>query len=284
MTVDPGYFIASLFTFFIFCMVIVGTVPQLRVLLTYGKTLSPQSSNCSLIDLATSLTVPKSFFTHYYIFFTLNLLVLKLTIIGYKYTDYIPIIDDVNYELYSIFYWFYILQAIRRFSESIFVFNYGENSKMNVSHYILGIGYYLVVSSNAILSLVQYENSPSFEFNLLNWKIVLPFVIFSLASIDQTLNHIHLALLVKYTNPSKGLFKYIDCPHYFDEIIIYSTFPLTILLFKGLQSWNIYDINLVLDWLFVITILSISSHSSHKFYQKKFDDYKQRWCIFPGIF
>ncbi|EDO15875.1 hypothetical protein Kpol_1009p22 [Vanderwaltozyma polyspora DSM 70294] len=210
----------------------------LPVFLQYGKTITKNNkgeSNDSNVNKVLfkieHFTVPKSYFSHFYIISTiLSIAVLK------------------DYPKYPIS-WLLLVHSLRRLYETIYVSKYSKNSRMNWSHYIVGIWFYSVL--HLIVRIKLHQGKISKDINIVS------LVIFIIASWDQYKNHRVLSELVKYSLPTKRLFKICCSPHYFDEILIYSSFV----------SYNNEFIWLL---IWVIASLSISAIETKAYYKDKF--------------
>ncbi|KAG0674256.1 3-oxo-5-alpha-steroid 4-dehydrogenase [Pichia californica] len=105
-------------------------------------------------------------------------------------------------------------------------------------------------------------------------NIVIAFIIFLFASYDQWINHNILSNQIKYTLPNYGLFKYVICPHYFDESMIY----LSLLIIKPCISF-------IIIFLWVLINLTISANQSYIFYKEKKEiKISNHYIIIPFIY
>ncbi|CAI4065383.1 hypothetical protein N7582_002994 [Saccharomyces uvarum] len=215
--------------------------------LQYGKTYQPKgTSKClSILDKIKKYTVPKAYFAHFYYLATF-----LSSITLYFYPKY-PIV------------WIIFGHSLRRLYETLHVLRYTSNSRMNWSHYLVGIWFYSVLL--LILNISLYKNTVPSKLN------TKAFIIFCIASWDQYRNHCVLARLVKYSLPSGGMFSLVCCPHYLDEIIIYSTLlP--------------YEQEFYLTLIWVIASLSISALETQNYYRQKFkDDHVAHYAIIPYV-
>lgn len=144
---------------------------------------------------------------------------------------------------------------------------------MNIAHYALGLVFYSLISINCYLGLTVSKN---WHFSALESVLVAVYII---TAYDQFQNHKHLALLKKYSMPSRGLFLMVACAHYFDEIVIYSI--VAALALK--EEARLVDINFGLAAVFVAVNLSISSRETHEYYKRFGTKYKAKWSIIPGL-
>lgn len=227
-------FIAS--TYFVGCFCVLFAKFHLPQLLGYGKTLKSSS------NFWYNLTCPKSYFTHFYI--------ISLVFSGYNVWVYHNLLAACL-----------MLHSLRRLYESLFITQWGS-SKIHAAHYLVGIWFYTVINLSVNIC------SDKTEFRIIS---VMIFVFFSL---DQTANHFHLSRLRKYSHPSYGLFKYICCAHYFDEVMIYFAFAL---MNNGTRVLLGYSL------LWILINLGTSSYETGNWYLQKFS-YRSRWYFIPYIF
>lgn len=215
---------------------------RLPTFLRYGKTLLPnKEAKLQLIYT----TVPKAWFAHFYYLSTI------LSLVNVYYYHRSPIV------------WLVAFHSIRRLYETTFICKYTPHSRMNWSHYVVGIWFYTVL--NLIIALKHYESVVSYSLK------PLPFLTFTLASWDQNNNHRNLSKLVKYSLPRYGLFQLICCPHYFDEVLIYAS----------LATYNSEFLWLL---LWVVINLSVSALENKKYYNDKFPRAKvPQHAIIPFI-
>lgn len=237
----------------------------LNQLLAYGKvaqTSKPQTTGFSrLIQLAATLTVPKYYFAHFYALFT----VLQWVQLPYVF-HHGPFTQQA-------FVWLLLTtQATRRAAESFALTQWGLKSRMHVSHYAVGILFYVCVAANCYCGLLE----PSNPLSLRHVAVSMVFVFFS---VDQFLNHLHLASLVKYSPPTFGLFLLVACAHYTDEIFIYAA--------VAAASWNYAALPVsgafFAAWMFVAINLCVSGLESFHYYCTKFDDYSVSFAVIPYL-
>lgn len=215
--------------------------------LQYGKTYQPNNDTkfSSILERIKKFTVPKAYFSHFYYLATL------LSLITLYFYPKFPIV------------WIIFGHSLRRLYETLYILRYTNKSRMNWSHYLVGIWFYSVLL--LILNISLYRNTIPSTPN------TYALMIFCIASWDQYKNHCILAQLIKYSLPTGRLFGLVCCPHYLDEIIIYSTLlP--------------YEQEFCLTLIWVITSLSISALETRNYYKHKFkDDDVPRYAIIPYV-
>ncbi|KAF5248409.1 hypothetical protein FANTH_5944 [Fusarium anthophilum] len=155
------------------------------------------------------------------------------------------------------------LQGSRRLYESLFVFKPGS-SPMWFIHWALGVAFYAVISlavwiegSSAILSCWDSPN--------------------------QSLNipRRHLASLKKYTLPTEGWFKYLVCPHYTAECILY-----LVIAWIAAPPGELFNKSILTAVAFVAVNLGATAKGTKTWYENKFgsDKVADRWIMIPPVY
>ncbi|KAH3685746.1 hypothetical protein WICPIJ_003295 [Wickerhamomyces pijperi] len=307
--------IHTLYIFAIISVLLAKYNRKLNGFLRYGKTLSnvspPVSSSSSIngdhvsskeeqgtddyeishldiIEKLISLRVPKLWFFHFYLLsFFLSLLGFLILHLNLEYGFSPPeiLIREINdperqslvsCDVARVVFFLILGHSTRRLVETLFIMRYGRGSKMNISHYFVGIFFY--TSINLLLLLSTDFQEPETLTEKDQGEIFDPVlfgscILFFLASLDQFMNHIHLSNIVKYNLPKFGFFKYICCAHYFDEILMYLS------IFAAIRN---FSFALVLLW--VVINLSVSAIESREFYKRRDILGKvPKWSIIPCI-
>lgn len=196
-------------------------------------------------------------------------------------------------------------QVMRRLYETRVVFDYGPSARMHLLGYFSGLFFYIAaplsLASACALEVLSYaggqiaefivkgrERMPVMEFSW--WDLLKPLIslgwcqwigsaIFIWGWIHQFRCHAILGSLREhkgtdeYVIPHGDWFKYVSCPHYLAEIVIYTG----ILVASGGT-----DITIWLLLFFVIGNLVFAAAETHKWYRCKFDSYPQsRRAIIP---
>lgn len=222
----------------------------LKPFLKYGKTLKNEN------NVFFNVYVPKHWFTHFYIIhFTLSWLNFVL------FWNY----ENCFQTLHAIIC-INCMQSSRRLYECFFVSKFSAVAKIHIFHYLVGIFFYTSINIIPYLKLQCGDNE---EINSLGYISLL---LFMLAYIDQYYNHMTLSKQKKYNLPQSGLFKYVTCPHYFDEIIIYAS---CFLLDPSSSYFFIV--------LWVMLNLSISANQSYIFYKSQ-KQLRQQLRIIPFMY
>lgn len=253
----------------IFGVLIVKLVTPLNNFLKYGKCYNSKAiaNENWILQSLLQLTVPKYYFKHFYVVFSISMLL--IVSFPRKNSHHSP----AKHNNYTIITYILLAQALRRLYESIYVLKPSQFSRMNIAHYALGLVFYSLTSINCYLSLTI---SRGLHFSVLDTFLV---AVYMITAYDQFQNHKHLALLKKYSMPTRGLFLMVACAHYLDEIVIY--FIVAALALKN--EPNLVDVNFGLAALFVAVNLCISSRESHEYYKRLGTEYKAKWSIIPKL-
>lgn len=249
--------------------------PELAVLLKYGKNassseeLGASEKSTPLLLQSTAqwlagITVPKSWFGHYYVFLASSVIVQLIWVQPWTIRS-----------KYSVIWVLLLIQGLRRLIESYTITKFGASSRMNFSHYLAGISYYIGLSASCFLG--QIWSVLKFEPGALDFLALSGFVA---ASIDQHYNHRHLASLIKYSVPTRGLFAQLASAHYTDELAIYLCVTAIALGHFPLFEEDLAFLSL---YVFAVVNLSVTAMATRKYYKQKFDSYKVKWAIVPGI-
>jgi 3-oxo-5-alpha-steroid 4-dehydrogenase 3 len=204
-------------------VLIISVIPSLKSeFFPYGKT---------LVRLNKWL-VPKYWFMHFYIVGILS----SIAALFFKRSDR-PVV--------TLLFFFH---CIRRLLECWL--SRRSESKMHITHYIIGILYYLLTAW--AWDLVPLK------------KLVIGGAIWLFGSLEQKKSHAYLRKLVKrkqeYPLPNQGYFIATACPHYFFEVCIYAG--------MALMSQFHYISVLILIW--VIVDLHFSATEQWKWYRSHY--------------
>ena len=154
----------------------------------------------------------------------------------------------------SILFILYEIHLIRRFIECLFLTKFSKKI-IRFPLVLFGISFYLFTT----LSFYKLDKNEHF-----NRFTILISIYFIFLNSLQTFHHFILKEMKKYSIPFGGLFKYVTCPHYFLEIMIYISFTFLI------NFRNLRDILLILILnFFVIFNLTLNSIKTHEVGKKK---------------
>ncbi|KAJ3680077.1 hypothetical protein LUZ60_016355 [Juncus effusus] len=200
------------------------------------------------------------------------------------------------------------IQVLRRLHETLNVFHYSPSARLHILGYLTGLFFYIMVplsiASPCINEAMFFMKGQIEEFIVkgrarmpdlnvdffglvkpllgLSWRHLIGALIFFWGSIHQFRCHAILGSLREnkgadeYVIPYGDWFKYVSCPHYFAEIVIYAG----ILVASGGS-----DITIWLLFIFVVVNLGFAAAETHRWYKQKFEDYpKSRRAIIPFIY
>lgn len=93
--------------------------------------------------------------------------------------------------------------------------------------------------------------------------------------------HKYLSSLRKYSLPEEGMFRYLVCPHYTCECVLY--LALAVVAAPGHQ---LYNKTLMCAWLFVSVNLGVTAIGTKKWYADKFgsDKVRGKWKMIPLLY
>lgn len=128
-------------------------------------------------------------------------------------------------------------------------------------------------------------------------RILLPILLFILASTIQSMTHIHLASLRKYTRPTSPLFTHLITPHYTAECIIYLSLALLAAphphphpgiethIETGTGAGPYLNTTLFTAFLFVAGNLSVTAGNTKQWYIRKFgeESVRGKWIMVPFV-
>ncbi|KAK7206559.1 hypothetical protein BZA70DRAFT_107272 [Myxozyma melibiosi] len=186
----------------------------------------------------------------------------------------------VSYESAQAALFMFMLQSLRRWYECLYVEKMSQVARIRLGHYIVGHLFYFAASCalwcDALEdALLPSSRSSSKSFGTLGFAISLG--LYATAGLSQYKAHAVLASLKKYSPPpaSSLLFRYLVCPHYGAEVIVY----LSLAIVCGLTPATVA----VVVWTFVN--LSASAEQSRAFYVKRFGEQSVagKWSILIGF-
>ncbi|RUP22000.1 3-oxo-5-alpha-steroid 4-dehydrogenase-domain-containing protein [Jimgerdemannia flammicorona] len=282
--------------------------------LAYGKlvttALPPASSLSARLG---TLTVPKTWFAHFYLVNLALTLVTACEIRGLLTSGRLGALLKVLRRLDTpemgdrepvqeciLGLAFMIMQLGRRSYECLFVERASTTAKMHVAHYAVGLGYYftMVMGSWAegAANLGVWSDEPTLVPPLRSFlqpHHLLALSLFLYASVHQYHCHSILASLrsapatpgapieARYSIPRGDWFEYVTTPHYFCDVLVYFSFC----VLTRFQNWT-----LILTFSWTVINLGIVAKETDAWYKHTFGDkYKEafprgRWAMLPGIF
>lgn len=258
-------------------------------LFRYGKTLDgPVQSS-----LVRGISVPKSYFTHFYIFSSVYMpLLLGAALLQYTTSAPPPALLSSSLDLLCtreraaatsptsvlLVLSLLSLQCFRRLYECVFI-NRPSASTMNITHYIVGFAHYFCAGAGVLCEAPGFSPGPPTSSPSLLLALPLT-LLFLWAWLHQLRAHITFAELkvaspTKHGVPEGGLFHLLSCPHYTMEMVMYAV--VAALLGPGHTTGL-----LLAAW--VIINQSIAGAMSHAWYRKTFRDYpRERRAVIPYL-
>ena len=212
-------------------------------LFRYGKTLDGPVKN----PLVKLISVPKTYFTHFYIFSSVYVPALLLMAL-YYYTNQSQVPDEIQHFLNVVCSHqrkegtspaqlvlalsLLSLQVFRRLYECVFI-NQASTSTMNITHYIVGFAHYFCAATGYLCEAPGFlpdsssVSPPELSVSTISLSAWLATLVFLAAWHQQLKAHKIFAELKRknassHSIPEGGLFDLVSCPHYLCEIIIYT--------------------------------------------------------------
>ncbi|URE07663.1 hypothetical protein MUK42_21106 [Musa troglodytarum] len=200
------------------------------------------------------------------------------------------------------------VQVFRRLYETLNVFHYSPSARMHFLGYLTGLLFYtgapLSLGISCASEALSYARDQIAEFIvkgrdrmpdlqidwlellkpllLLGWCQWIGAIIFLWGWLHQLRCHAILGSLREnkgadeYVIPYGDWFRYVSCPHYLAEIIIY---------FGILVASGGSDITIWLLFMFVVSNLTFAAAETHRWYHHKFENYpKTRRAIIPFVY
>ncbi|OAA48297.1 3-oxo-5-alpha-steroid 4-dehydrogenase [Beauveria brongniartii RCEF 3172] len=176
------------------------------------------------------------------------------------------------------------LQGTRRLYESMFVMKTGSGSSMWVVHWVVGLSFYAVMSisvwiegSDAILASWETQEPA----RILASRVPAAMALYFWAWTKQHECHAHLARLKKYTLPSEGLYRFLVCPHYTCECLIYLAIAVA-----AAPTGRWVSGPVMCGLAFVVANLGATAIGTRRWYMQKFgaDAVASRWTMIPFVF
>ncbi|KAI0016701.1 hypothetical protein F4780DRAFT_758372 [Xylariomycetidae sp. FL0641] len=174
------------------------------------------------------------------------------------------------------------MQGGRRLYECLTVLR-PSSSKMWIAHWLLGNAFYLCTSIAIWIEgskSIQQGDRRLLEAETPPFRALAGVPLFLAAWVMQYRCHQYLSGLTKYSLPDDGLFRFIVCPHYTCECLLYLSLAVI-----GAPEHEMCNKSLLCVVLFVSTNLGITAHGTKRWYQEKFgNEVQARWKMIPGVF
>lgn len=204
------------------------------------------------------------------------------------------------------------LHILQRLYEECCLFH-KSSARMHVFGYLIGTSFYIAAPFTTMIAFLKLSTSSSVQdadfHHERSWFLQALIVCFMIAFLITTFaQHQHHRILAclrgartedkkeaedaeRYKIPNGGIFKYVSCPHYFLEVVLYLlmvTFFIAASHDCSTQASCFYlpmDTNLWLMFSFVLCNLSITAMKTHQWYLSRFAEYpQQRKAIIPFLF
>lgn len=233
--------------------------------------------------------IPHSWFIHFYI------LSLFCTIFwAVQFLSHGPVLEFVVQNQLSkstpsmtlsqvVLVWFLMgLQGARRLYEYLAVLR-PSSSKMWIIHWLLGNVFYVCTSVSVWIEgsgSIQSSNRHHPRIDFPPFKSVITLPVFLMAWFMQYHCHRHLSGLKKYSLPEYGLFRYLVCPHYTCECLLYLSMAV-----MAAPEGQLYNRTLACAVLFVTVNLGVTAQGTKLWYEEKFGNRVQgKWKMIPVLF
>lgn len=231
----------------ILCALLTELVPSLNSISTHGKCRSTTQFSAISSHLC---QVPKSYFRHLYYLGCL----LSMTFFYYSILFHFSL-----QHILCFFLW--LLHNFRRLWETHFITIYGS-STMHIGGYLAGLLHYMITPITFYFASPPLDQLSSHQ----RLRFLSAICLFLWASWTQ--HNCHLILYnIKVRNlnipcrpiyevPTQSYFKYICCPHYLAEILVYLSFLLLLH----------FDPTVMLLLVWVTTNLSVVANRHYRWY------------------
>ncbi|GKT43911.1 polyprenol reductase 1 [Colletotrichum spaethianum] len=255
----------------------------------------PQGSNVfnDIVKAVTSVgQIPHSWFIHFYVasvagsaFWAWQYLQGGSAITSIAAQQAASGAPSMSFEQTVLVWALMALQGGRRLYECLFVMKPGS-SKMWFIHWLLGLGFYLCMSVSVWIdgsgeSLSLRESTKPDLGSLLSPTAILGTATYLYGWTNQHLCHKHLASLKKYSLPNQGLFRYLVCPHYTCECLIYLGLAIT-----AAPEGQLISRTLLCAFWFIVANLGTTADGTKQWYAQKFGAEKvaDKWRMIPFVF
>ena len=164
----------------------------------------------------------------------------------------------------------FLIQVVRRLWECIFITSYGS-STMHISGYLIGLIHYITVPWTLYCTTPPHSSNGDDDSFWIQCGCAI--LLFAVANWGQYVHHLILYQLKlqnhqRHALPKGAGFKYVCCPHYSMEILVYVSFYLL----------NIESVARLSLLVWVISNLSIVADENHVWYHSKFsEDIPSNW-------
>ncbi|RVX70569.1 hypothetical protein B0A52_05220 [Exophiala mesophila] len=231
----------------------------------------------TLLDRLATLTVPHTWFTHFY--------VVSTALAGFRY-----ILKPYLTRQGIVCSNFIFFHSLRRLSECLVLFK-TTSSRMWVGHYAIGLAFYIVTNVAVFLEGIDWNRFPASSvpralpvFDICPSRATesLLALILTLAMLLQFSQHQYLASLKKYTLPSQGTFAHVVAPHYTAECCMYLSVAILANGSHSLVNWT-----MLCATIFVLVNLGVTAQGTYHWLLLKFPDQRhmitRRYKMIPPV-
>ena len=242
--------ILSTITSFVIAGCLRGKLSTAKSLSNRETAAQPDRASWSRLQQLTAVTVPHAWFSHFYV-----MGIVMTTFVILVLWHVFPFNTDVELTSFGTLLFFlpsllFLVQVIRRYLECCYLFKSSTQatvtSRMSVVGYVAGLSYYFLTPLTITFDRIYILREGTVVHNNVKGKLsqvmaVIGVTVFIYGSIIQFQCHKHLSSLrekasmdkeksnVKgtkgadpsYQIPTAGWFRWITCPHYTAEIILY---------------------------------------------------------------
>ncbi|KEF57955.1 uncharacterized protein A1O9_05877 [Exophiala aquamarina CBS 119918] len=229
---------------------------------TPGDNTKKPSASLPFLDFLATLTVPHSWFTHFYV------LCVICSVFLFQQDVWCRMTFPARVSSQAL-----LLQGGRRLLECL-CYHRKSNSRMWVGHYLVGLAFYFFTNFAILLDGVDWSHwDPTHPNNGKNvnseglLQRLLFGSFFALASYSQSLSHYYLFKLKKYTLPDNHGFKYFIAPHYTAECVLYASLAVIAAPPGNYVHWNLFC-----ALVFVAVNLGVTADGTKQWMLTKFPD------------
>lgn len=235
-----------------------ATSPVTREAQKRGEGPKRPSAGVQFLDCLTTLTVPHSWFTHFYVL----CVVCSIFQCQHDVRSRMPFPSRVASGAL-------LLQGCRRLLECLF-YNRRSNSRMWIGHYLIGLAFYFFTNLAIFLDGIDWshwDRPNSNSGKMIGPARVMFVIFFAQAFYRQSISHHYLFKLKKYTLPDEHGFRYLIAPHYTAECVLYGSLAVIAAPPGHFINWN-----LLCALIFVAVNLGVTADGTKRWMLAKFPD------------
>lgn len=259
----------------------------------HSRTGQENGTVSSLLDYASTFTVPHSFFAHFYILSVLSSLFWGHQILtnGYFFRLLGSWMDARAYprmvrEQVVVAWALMLIQGSRRLYETM-MFRTGSKSQMWFAHWVLGLAFYSAMGISVWVEGIRNASPSSPNFGNFDTRgMIAPCCVFFAASVSQHMAHRHLYSLrttaskSAYSMPTHPLFRYTLTPHYLAECLIYLSLCLI-----AAPNGRVVNRTIFCGLIFVVVNLGVTADGTRSWYRAEFGagEVEGKARMIPGL-